>query len=104
MWDHPWVAYVGLVVFFFGVRAAFVLDACCFFSHRVLTIIPLVVGVSCKACVQFQGGEDNGGTCRKYLVTEPLTVMATHEKVGAMPGSFDSSSNMECAFPGRWGQ
>ena len=46
MREHSWVASEGLLFFFFfGMRAAFGLDACCLFPHCMHALIPLVAGV-----------------------------------------------------------
>ena len=47
MQEHPWVACVDLLFFFFffDVRASFGLYACCLFLQCVQAIIPLIVGI-----------------------------------------------------------
>ena len=54
MWEHPCVASVGLI--FFGVRAAFSMDACHLFSQCMQAIIPLLGGVTdvvIRACTGY---------------------------------------------------
>ena len=58
MQEHSWVAYRAY--YFFGIRAAFGLDACCLFSHCVEAVIPLMGAWRCTVWVCFQGGGDNG--------------------------------------------
>ena len=40
MLEHPWLTYVDLLLFFFGMNAAFRLDAYCLFPHHVRLLSP----------------------------------------------------------------
>ena len=44
MWEHPCVASVGLI--FFGATVVFSIDVCHLFPQCMLTIIPLIGGVT----------------------------------------------------------
>ena len=55
MRECPWVFFEGLLLFIFGMRAAFDLDACCLFPQCVQAVIHLI---GCFAC--FQGDGSNG--------------------------------------------
>ena len=57
MWEHPFVACVGLT--FFGVRGVFGLDACHLFPQHVLAITPLIGGVQAYRCTapRLPGGQ-----------------------------------------------
>ena len=54
MQKHPWVFCEGLL-FIFGLRAAFGLDALCLFPQCVKSVISLIVYCTC-----FQGDGGNG--------------------------------------------
>ena len=74
MQGPPWVApeslqgccflfcFVLFFVFcvFFGMRAAFVLDANCLFPQCVQALIPLIAGVLLYGLQVFQGNGNNG--------------------------------------------
>ena len=55
MWEHSCLAFVGLI--FFGLRAAFGLDACHLFRQPVLAIIPLSEGVQVHTPRTLPGGQ-----------------------------------------------
>ena len=71
MREHPWVACEGLL--FFGVSAAFGLDACCLFPYCVYSVWPVHAFKEVEAM----------GRC---LVIRPLAVVTTHREVVGTAG------------------
>ena len=69
----------GLTAF---LMSAFGLDTCCFFPPCVQAVFSLKWGYRFRACMFSKEVGEMASTCRYYLVTSPLAVVATHREVG----------------------
>lgn len=87
--------------FFFGIRAAFGLYACCLFLQYVPALIPLMWVCSCMACMCFQGG---GGNEWYLSVVLGCRVLGSgYNPQGGHGAISNSCCGGSCVVPGRWG-